>query len=75
MRVCKELQKWITPILYNKVLLENDKQIFAFNLTVRTSTLGSNVRTLGIFCDKPIRSGWDVSWIAGLIDEVLSCCP
>lgn len=46
--VCREVQKWITPILYKTVVLRNAKQLMAFAQTVQTSKLGNCVRTLVI---------------------------
>jgi hypothetical protein len=52
-RLCKATQKWVTPLLYKLVLLETESQVLAFSRTVKTTNLGSRVRTLIIRLDDP----------------------
>ena len=45
-QVCKEVQIWITPLLYKTVILQNAIQLAEFARTVETSELGERVRIL-----------------------------
>lgn len=52
-QLCKKTHEWITPILYNMVVLIKTSQVIAFSHAVKAEKLGSKVRTLIFRLDEP----------------------